>query len=177
MEQLPPSCPGTPVQGPGSLEQAQGGATVAFRARYLLGRDKEFCKPAELPAPSTRISPPTIVDQLKTLRILKLLNTMFLNVPCKSWLGIPVWFVACEKNGAHPWLDCTLHTHYALSFHGLINGMFPRISTRSGIWHGALLPRPTLCLSTCSAPPPPNKLTFKSKCTQCSLFSPPSNVL
>lgn len=155
------SRPREPSAGPGRwLHLGRYTAPVAFGAGHLLGRDKEFCKPAELPAPRTWISPPTIVDQLKTLWILRLPNTMFLNVPYKSSLRILVWFAACTKNGAHPWLDYTLHTHYAPSFHGLINGMFPRISTQSGIWHGSLLPRPTLCLSSCSAPHPPKQVNF-----------------
>lgn len=86
-------------------------ATVTFGAGYLLGRDKEFCKPAELPAPSTWISPPTVAGQLKTLWILRLLNTMFLKVPYRGSPGILLWFVACEKNGAHPCLHYILCTH------------------------------------------------------------------
>lgn len=75
VEQLLPSCPGTPVQGPGNLAPAQGGDFTLDTALplwpsgagYPVGTDKAFCKPAELPAASFSTSPHTIVYQLETI--------------------------------------------------------------------------------------------------------------
>ena len=185
VEQLPPSCPGTPVQSSGNLVPAQGGdctwdVTHPLRpsgAAYMLGRDKEFCKPAGLPAASSCISPHSIVYPLKTIWILKLLNTMFLNVPLKRFSFNSCVLCSISKEWHTPKIRlCSVHKSSSEFPWTCLREPSPgsQLKVTSGTEHsGPGQP----CAGPTTLPPPPDNLTFKFKWTQCSLFSPPSDVL
>lgn len=62
------SRPGKPSAGPGRrLHLGRCTPLWPSGAGYMLGRDKASCKPAELPAARSSMTPHAIVNQLKTI--------------------------------------------------------------------------------------------------------------
>lgn len=186
MDWLLPSCPGTPVQGLGRKPSGGPGRGLHLGrctplwpsgAGYMLGRDKASCKPAERPAARSSMTPHAIVNQLKTIlnsqaseqNVSECSLKNFSTDSCvvysiyKEWNTFTIRLCSAHKLGsAFPW-TCLMEFSPE-----------SQLKVTSGTEH-TFPGQPSACPAT--LPHPTHKLTFKFKCTQCSLSSLPLNVL
>ena len=127
VDQLPHSCPGTPKQGQQSLAPPREGTSPRRRtptvpselgARWAVARHSANQLSFQQQAPT--VTSPHCLTQWKLFKLLSFWTKCFGRSLWKHSLLIFVCCVAFKKNEALSWSDCTLHTNYALHFHGFV---------------------------------------------------------